>query len=295
MATRIVLGTCHHDCPDSCGWVATVEDGRRHRAARQPGAPVLTGRAVPQGQPLPRPGVQPRPCAAPARARRAQGRGAVRAGVVGRRARPDRRADARGDRPHGGETVLPWSSAGNQSLLSIGALPTASSPASAPPNPPARCAAPPPGVGTAATYGDGRGHGPDGPRHSRFIILWGTNTRMTNRHLWPFITEARRNGATVVVIDPVRTATARSADWFVQPLPGTDAALALAMMHVIVRDGLVDTDYVERHTTGYDRAARSRRRVDARARGRDVRPRRDRDRAPCRCIRNDPAGRDPAC
>ena len=107
-------------------------------------------------------------------------------------------------------------------------------------------------AGTAATYGNGRGMDPMDLVHSRFIILWGTNTRMTNRHLWPFIEEARSAGATVVVIDPVRTITADSADWFVQPLPGTDTALALAMMNVLIRDDLLDHDYVERYATGFD-------------------------------------------
>ena len=75
-------------------------------------------------------------------------------------------------------------------------------------------------------------------RHSQLIILWGTNTKLTNRHLWPTIEAARADGAQVVVIDPIRTMTADDADWFIQPLPGTDIALMLAMMHVLIRDGL---------------------------------------------------------
>ena len=150
---------------------------------------------------------------------------------------------------HGGETVLPWSSAGNQSLLSIGQLSLPFFTGSARPHRLALRRHRP--SGHRPRVRDGRGIDPTDLRHSRFIILWGTNTRVTNRHLWPFV-RSPGNGATVVVIDPVRTTTARSADWFVQPLPGTDAALAMAMMHVIVRDGLVDTDYVERHASGVD-------------------------------------------
>ena len=75
---------------------------------------------------------------------------------------------------------------------------------------------------------------------------------VTNLHLWHFVKEAQRSGAKVVVIDPVKTRTAEMADWHVRPLPGTDAALALGMMHVIVRDGLHDEDYVARHTVGFD-------------------------------------------
>ena len=90
----------------------------------------------------------------------------------------------------------------------------------------------------------------DLPR-SRYVVLWGTNTVVTNLHLWPLVQEARAAGAKLVVIDPLRTRTAAAADWHIAPFPGTDAALALGLMHVIVRDGLHDADYVGRHTTGF--------------------------------------------
>jgi anaerobic selenocysteine-containing dehydrogenase len=100
--------------------------------------------------------------------------------------------------------------------------------------------------------GGGPGLLPEELAHSRFIVLWGTNTLSTNLHLWPFIRAAREAGATVVVIDPVRTRTASAADWHVRPLPGTDAALALGLMHVIVAEGLVDQEYVDQHTVGFE-------------------------------------------
>ena len=92
--------------------------------------------------------------------------------------------------------------------------------------------------------------------HSRLIVLWGTNTRLTNRHLWPTIEKARAAGARLVVIDPVKTITADAADgdddYFLQPLPGTDIALMLAVMHIITRDDLVDDEWVSEHTLGFD-------------------------------------------
>jgi anaerobic selenocysteine-containing dehydrogenase len=109
-----------------------------------------------------------------------------------------------------------------------------------------------PARGIAATQGGTRGMLPEDVRHSRFVVLWGTNTIVTNQHLWPFVTEARRGGARVVVIDPVETRTARSADWHVRPRPGTDAALALGLMHVILAEGLHDADYLARHAVGLD-------------------------------------------
>jgi anaerobic selenocysteine-containing dehydrogenase len=91
--------------------------------------------------------------------------------------------------------------------------------------------------------------------HSRFIVLWGTNTIVTNLHQWPIVQEARKAGARVVVVDPLRTRTAAAADWHVRPLPGTDAALALGLMHVIVAEGLHDAEYVAAHTEGFERLA----------------------------------------
>ncbi len=87
------------------------------------------------------------------------------------------------------------------------------------------------------------------------ILLWGTNTRLTNRHLWPVIERARANGARLVVIDPIRTITADEADQFVQPLPGTDMAMVLAMMQVIIDEGLVDNEWIAEHTLGFDELA----------------------------------------
>ena len=87
---------------------------------------------------------------------------------------------------------------------------------------------------------------------SKYIIAWGANIHGNNVHLWPFIEEARRNGAKLVVIDPYRTRTAKCADWYIQINPGTDVALALCMMRVIISEKLHDADYVMKHTHGFD-------------------------------------------
>lgn len=88
--------------------------------------------------------------------------------------------------------------------------------------------------------------------HSKLIFIWGSNPASTAPHLMPFLREAQRKGARVVVIDPIRTLTARSADLHVQPFPGTDAALALAMMHVMVREELHKPDWIAEHTIGWE-------------------------------------------
>src|SRR5437763_1555898 len=81
------------------------------------------------------------------------------------------------------------------------------------------------GAGSEGTMGTTVSFDPEDIRHSRYIVLWGTNTIVTNLHLWPFIDEARRGGAKVVCVDPIGTRTAEAADWHLRPRPGTDQAL----------------------------------------------------------------------
>lgn len=93
---------------------------------------------------------------------------------------------------------------------------------------------------------------PEQFRHAKLIIAWGANVLGTNVHLWPFIVEARRNGARFYTIDPRQNRTGKLSDKHFAIHPGTDGALALAMMHVIVSEGLEDRDYVERYTSGIE-------------------------------------------
>jgi anaerobic selenocysteine-containing dehydrogenase len=101
-------------------------------------------------------------------------------------------------------------------------------------------------------YGRKIGTEPEQFVQSKYIIAWAANIHGNNIHLWPFIEEARRNGAKLVVIDPYRTRTASLADWHIPVNPGTDVALALGLMHVIVRDGLHDLDYIANYAEGFD-------------------------------------------
>ena len=86
---------------------------------------------------------------------------------------------------------------------------------------------------------------------AKLIVLWGTNPIASSVHLWMRIAEARRKGAQVIAIDPYRSLSAEKSDWHLALKPGTDGALAYGVMHVLIRDGLVDRDYVDRHTLGY--------------------------------------------
>ncbi|WP_337176987.1 molybdopterin oxidoreductase family protein [Paludisphaera sp.] len=108
------------------------------------------------------------------------------------------------------------------------------------------------GLGYEYTVGRGRlGADPLAASRCKLVVNWGSNTVDTNPHLWSLMVEARKkHGATIVTVDPYRSTTAARSDWHVQPRPGTDAALALGLMHVIFRDGLEDRDYLERATVG---------------------------------------------
>jgi len=88
--------------------------------------------------------------------------------------------------------------------------------------------------------------------HAKYIIVWGMNMVSTNLHAWPFVLEAKNKGAKIVVIDPFKSRTAKQADWHIALKPGTDGALALGMMNVIIQERLVDYDYVEKYTLGYE-------------------------------------------
>ena len=149
---------------------------------------------------------------------------------------------------------MPYSDAGNQSLLAMGFPERFWNRLGATRVQRSICG-PTVGAGVKMTLGTTKCLDPMEIRHSKLIILWGTNTKLTNRHLWPTIEEARVAGAQIVVIDPIRTVTADAGDWFIQPRPGTDVALMLAVMHVLIRDGLTDEQWIADHTLGFDELA----------------------------------------
>jgi len=249
--THTVHGTCHHDCPDSCGWTVSVTDGVAVQLRGNAEHPYSAGELCPKVNRFLDRVYSPDRITTPMR--RVGPKGEGRFEPIGWDEALREIADRLGEivATDGPGSILPFISAGNQSSLAIlfperfwnrlGAIELTG----------ALCGAVA-GAGTASTLGTGKAADPTDLRHAKLVLLWGTNTRLTNRHLWPVVEAARAEGAQVVVIDPIRTVTAESADWFVQPRPGTDVALMLAMMHVLVRDHLVDTDWVEAHTIGFD-------------------------------------------
>src|SRR5207248_1611783 len=105
-------------------------------------------------------------------------------------------------------------------------------------------------AGSEVTLGTRAAIDPEATVHSRYLINWGSNTSVTNIHLWAVMHQARKAGAVIVTIDPYRSKTAARSDWWLPIRPGTDAALALGLMHVLWRDGLQDDDYLGRYCIG---------------------------------------------
>ena len=91
---------------------------------------------------------------------------------------------------------------------------------------------------------------PEAAINARYIIHWGSNTSVTNIHFWSIVHQARKRGARVVTIDPHRSRTAERSDWWIPIRPGTDAALALGVMHILFREGWHDQDYLRRYCIG---------------------------------------------
>jgi anaerobic selenocysteine-containing dehydrogenase len=106
-------------------------------------------------------------------------------------------------------------------------------------------------AGSKITLGGSVGSDPEQAEHSKLIIIWGSNPVISNLHFWTRCQQAKRRGAKLVIIDPRRNETAEKCHQHIALYPGTDAALALAMMHVIIVEGLTDADYIDKHTLGY--------------------------------------------
>jgi len=249
---KVVRGTCHHDCPDTCVWDVHVRDGRAVRLRGNAEHPTTRGELCPKVnrfldrvyhpdrilKPLRRCGPKGSGEFAPIDWDDAIAEIAARFGDV-----IDR---------HSGQAILQYSFDGTQGLIQKGVMADRFFDAVGASDIHRHLCGVTASMGAADVYGQPFGIDPEEMVHSRTIILWGTNTKLTNRHLWPTIEEARNRGATVVVVDPVRTATADAADRYIRIRPGTDVALVLAMVHVLDRDGLIDRHWVEERSSGWE-------------------------------------------
>ena len=255
MARTTVVGACPHDCPDTCSILTTVEDGKAIAVRGNPDHPFTRGRLCVKVNnyeervysdkrllyPLRRVGPK-----GSKQFQRISWAEAIE--TIAKRWKSIIATD-------GAQAILPYSYLGTQGIINglnvgdplfnkLGATVSERTFCDS-----GSCTA------YMMTIGPTPGVDPESFVHSKYILLWACNTLGTNSHHWPFIEQAKKAGAKLVVIDPVRTRTARLADWHIPIRPGTDAALALAMIHVIIKENLIDRDYIDKHTVGYDELA----------------------------------------
>ena len=153
---------------------------------------------------------------------------------------------------HGPESILPYSYAGTIGQLGYGSMDRRFFHRMGASQLDRTICATAGGTALTSVYGVRLGTRPEDFARAGLVIAWGANIHGNNIHLWPFIEEARRSGARLVVIDPYRTRTAALADEHIAIRPGTDGMLALGLMHVIFHDGLEDRAYLEACTHGWE-------------------------------------------
>lgn len=249
-----VRGACMHDCPDTCAWLVTTEKGKAVELKGDPDHPMTRGTLCEKMDGFLTDVVyNPDRLLSPLKRVGAKGEGRFE------RVSWDKALDDVATRlrriidEHGGESILPFSFAGTIGMVQGWSLDARFFKRLGASELGRNICGSTAAAGLSVTLGTSTGILQEDIADSRFIVLWGGNPVVTNPHGWFFIEDARAAGAQVVVIDPLVSETALRADWHLRPRPGTDPALALAMMHVIVREGLHDADYLERHTVGFDR------------------------------------------
>jgi molybdopterin guanine dinucleotide-containing S/N-oxide reductase-like protein len=262
---RIVHAVCSHDCPDSCAVLVTVnEEGRAVKVEGDPSQPVTQGFLCGKVAKYLDRVYAPDRILYPLRRKPGVAKGPLerdREHEAFERVSWDEALDAIAARlkqiadQHGPESILPYSYAGTIGVLGYGSMDrrffhrlgasqldrTICSEAG--------------GVAWNLVYGKKLGTPTEDFSLAKLILAWGANIHGNNVHLWPFVEEARRNGARLIVIDPYRTRTAAVADWHIAIRPGTDAALALGLMHVILNEGLEDRAYIAEMSHGFERLA----------------------------------------
>ena len=247
----IIRGACPHDCPDTCAMLVTVRDGRATEVRGDPEHPFTRGALCVKVNDYVERVYSPERVLYPLR--RVGPKGSGKFERIGWDAALDEIVSRYKAiiAEHGAQAILPYSYLGTEGLLNglnvgdafFNRLGSSISERTF-------CAS---GAitGYMMTVGPTPGTDPESLVHSRYIVIWACNVISTNLHLWPIIAEAKRRGAKVVVIDPMRNRTAAAADWHIPIRPGTDGALALGLINVIIDENLTDNDYIDKYTVGY--------------------------------------------
>jgi anaerobic selenocysteine-containing dehydrogenase len=254
VSSTVVRGCCPHDCPDTCATLITVDGrGRATRIQGDPAHPVTAGFLCAKVNRYLERTYHPDRLTTPLRRVGPKGSGqfepctwdAAIADIAGR-------LDAIRRGPFGPEAILPYSYAGTMGQLQGSSMDRRFFHAIGASRLNRTICAEAGRVGLMMTLGGSVGADIEGVPQSDLILLWGTNTLTANPHLWPFILDARKQGARVICIDPIRTRTAEQCDEWIALKPGTDAALALGIMHELFAHDWLDHDYIARYTTGVE-------------------------------------------
>ena len=253
--SETVRVACPHDCPDTCAMLVTVEEGKATRIQGDPQAPFTEGTICTKVSHYLERTYSPDRLQYPMKRVGSKGEGKFKR-ITWDEALDEIAARVKAAAAENPETILPSSYAGTMGMVQYSSMDrrffhklgatqldrTLCSTAGK--------------YGLKATLGASVGMDPERFDEAKLIILWGANPIVSNLHLWGRVQDAKRKGAKVIAIDPYRSLSAEKCTQHVALLPGTDGALALGMMHVLVRDKLVDGDYVEKYTLGYDALAK---------------------------------------
>jgi len=247
-----VHSVCALDCPDCCSMLVQVENGRAIKLRGDPNHPITRGFLCGKVTQYLEREYSPDRLLHPQKRVGAKGEGRFE------RISWDEALDTIAQRlgaialQHGPESILPYSYGGTLGMLNGAGMDRRFFHRLGASRLDRTICATTGGAGLTVINGNRYATEPEQFRLSKLIIAWGANIHGANIHLWPFIVEARRNGAKLVVIDPIRTRTAALADQHLAINPGSDLALALGLMHVIIGEKLYDADYVDRYTHGFD-------------------------------------------
>jgi len=251
---KLKRSVCPHDCPDTCGLLVGVENNRVVSVKGDPEHPFTQGAVCVKVRHYPERIYSPLRIHRPLKRTGPKGSGRFVPISWDEALEEIVERYERIISVHGPEAILPYSYGGTLGLLGyhaghaffhkLGASKLDRNICSSTHR-----------AGFAASLGSGPPSDIERAVDSDLIIIWGGNTLVSNMHAWPFFLEARRRRARIVVIDPYRNATTRLADRHLRLKPGTDAALALGLMNVIIKEDLVDRDFMGEYTIGFERLA----------------------------------------
>ncbi|HEX6265310.1 MAG TPA: molybdopterin oxidoreductase family protein [Burkholderiales bacterium] len=251
MSAEVVRAACPHDCPDTCAMLVTVEKGVATKIQGDPSMPFTGGTLCTKVAHYLERTYSPDRLLYPMRRVGAKGAGKFRR-ISWDEALDEITARLKIIAADNPESILPCSYAGTMGMVQYSSMDrrffhrlgatlldrTLCSSAGK--------------HGLKATLGGSVGMDPERFDEAQLILLWGANPVVSNLHLWSRVQEAKRRGAKVVAIDPYRSLSAEKCSQHIALLPGTDGALALGMMHVLIAENMIDRDYVAKHTLGYE-------------------------------------------